>query len=109
MEKAEITQVSMLTNTKILFVNFELKKNHSCCKRLQNNPSIQTLLLARELRVDLTGKTPESLCFCNSKSGSEMTIFRMRISFLDVYAMKITTETNWPYLSLFPSFRVFGS
>lgn len=30
-------------------LNFELEKNHSCGKRLQNNAPIQTLLLAIEL------------------------------------------------------------
>ena len=38
--------------------------------------------------ADLTGKTSEPLCFCSSKSGSVAGC--LSISFLDVYAMKVT-------------------
>ena len=90
-----MTATNMLTNTKWYLWTLNWK-NDSCCKRLQNNPSIQKLLLARELSVDLIGKTPESLWSLQFQKWFRTGHFSgyLSIYFLDVYTMKITETTG---------------
>lgn len=87
--KKRLWWIKLTILTKLVFVNFEFKKI-TCCKRLQNNPSIQTLLLARELD-GFNWKTCEFLCFCSLISGSETGHFSGHLTlFLGVYTTKLT-------------------
>ena len=89
-----MTQVSMLTDIKILLANSELKKNNTFIAKDFRISITANTTVARELRVDLTGKTAEFLCFCNSKSGSEMTIFRIPKYFFSVCLCYKNSNTN---------------